>query len=428
MLRRVISACVCLCASAALANGRFPAPITVVFRAGAPQDALVATTFGALMTRDGGQTWRWFCEGAVGYGGSYDPTWLWLSDGAIFATTFDGLSVSRDGGCNWDAVPGTERLFIEDVQGHPGEPATVLITTNKSGIPSTLLRSKDGGRTFPETLLSRTDTFFSGVRVAPSDPRHLYAGSFWVNPWRGAIHHSADSGQTWEDFAQDVLANEPIQLLAVDPTNPAVMFVRRRGVQKDVILRSEDFGRTLSPVLEAEDELKVVLPFGSSTTFWAAGTSVGIFRSDDGGKTFGAVPGSPQAACLATDGASLYSCGSAIRDGFVVGVRQGDGSFRSYIGSFRDIDGPLGCAPDSLMQEFCADQWPQYAALFGIPLADGGVQDGGGADGGTAPPPAPKGCGCQAGASGALGALLAAVALWAGRRRRTDSCRGQSRP
>src|SRR4051794_21859487 len=107
MLSRPVRAsvlCVALAAAAialgapprAEANGRLPATSTITFRQGHETDIAVGLTFGLLVSHDGGKTWGWMCEAAVGYGGTYDPVYVYSPSGALFATTFNGLSVMRD--------------------------------------------------------------------------------------------------------------------------------------------------------------------------------------------------------------------------------------------------------------------------------------------------------------------------------------------
>src|SRR5207302_1066297 len=83
--------------SSAQANGRPPGTSTIQFRVGNDADVLLGMTFGLLASHDGGASWQWMCEAAVGYGGTYDPRYLWFASGPIVATTFAGLQVSRDG-------------------------------------------------------------------------------------------------------------------------------------------------------------------------------------------------------------------------------------------------------------------------------------------------------------------------------------------
>src|SRR5262245_26472864 len=86
------------------ANGRFPASVNVRFQPDETQTILAPATFGLLISHDDGATFHWVCEAGVGYAGVYDPDYAVATDGAIYATTFDGLRVSRDGGCTFQAI------------------------------------------------------------------------------------------------------------------------------------------------------------------------------------------------------------------------------------------------------------------------------------------------------------------------------------
>ena len=89
----------------AAANGRFPRSVKVLFQPGHPETAALGMTFGLLVTRDAGATWRWACESAIGFEGTYDPDFELSASGALFATTYRGLRVNRDG-CVWAAPAG----------------------------------------------------------------------------------------------------------------------------------------------------------------------------------------------------------------------------------------------------------------------------------------------------------------------------------
>src|SRR5687768_4599368 len=91
-------------AGTAGANGRDPYTSTITFRQGNNQHIIAGMTFGLVISKDGGATWHWMCERAIGYGGMYDPDYAYTSSGAIFATTFDGLKVMRDD-CSFTSTP-----------------------------------------------------------------------------------------------------------------------------------------------------------------------------------------------------------------------------------------------------------------------------------------------------------------------------------
>jgi hypothetical protein len=86
------------------ANGRFPATVNIQFQTGKADFLLLPATFGLLLSRDGGESFRWVCEEAIGYGGTYDPDYAVRQNGDIYATTFAGLRVSRDGGCSFATI------------------------------------------------------------------------------------------------------------------------------------------------------------------------------------------------------------------------------------------------------------------------------------------------------------------------------------
>ena len=80
-----------------LANGRDPYSVDDPFRKrGDETQHRRRHDVRRRQSHDGGATWQWMCEQAVGYGGMYDPDYEYTSTGAIFATTFDGLKVMRD--------------------------------------------------------------------------------------------------------------------------------------------------------------------------------------------------------------------------------------------------------------------------------------------------------------------------------------------
>ena len=95
---RTVLACLLLAglAGTAGANGRDPYTSTINFQRGNDQHIVAGMTFGVVVSKDGGTTWQWMCEKAVGYAGQYDPDYVYSSSGAVFATTFDGLKVMRD--------------------------------------------------------------------------------------------------------------------------------------------------------------------------------------------------------------------------------------------------------------------------------------------------------------------------------------------
>src|SRR5262245_18474085 len=84
-------------AAPAGANGRAPTTQDIHFRVGHEQDVIAGLTFGLVISHDGGTSWHWMCEAAVQYGGMFDPVYDYSPSGALFATSFHGFRVMRDG-------------------------------------------------------------------------------------------------------------------------------------------------------------------------------------------------------------------------------------------------------------------------------------------------------------------------------------------
>src|SRR5438105_1369159 len=97
-----LAAAMALAAREARGNGRFPAASQLV---GSPRDSTslaLRTTFGILVSHDGGKAWDWICESAVGYGGTVQDPPLGMMQNGLMAGTTRGLATSLDDGCSWD--------------------------------------------------------------------------------------------------------------------------------------------------------------------------------------------------------------------------------------------------------------------------------------------------------------------------------------
>src|SRR5678815_5720190 len=146
---------VVIAAGIAHANGRAPQTIGIYPEPGDPSTFYLATTFGLFVTHDEGCTMYWMCEQSIGYGGTWDPAYAVGSDGTVFATTFKGLRVSRDGGCTFTTATAElaandpnriADIWIDAVDiGPTGE---VWVGTAESGHTNDIFMSMDNGVTF----------------------------------------------------------------------------------------------------------------------------------------------------------------------------------------------------------------------------------------------------------------------------------------
>lgn len=441
----LIAGALAVTAGPARANGRFPASVSVHFRPADADDLYLGTTFGLLVSGDDGAHFHWICEKAVGYEGSFDPNYRIAIDGTIYASTYDGLRVSRDGGCTFTTAtesaaagdPGRiAGVWVDGVDlGPTGE---VWVVTAEGGRPNDVYRSIDAAATFMPTGLLSTTIWWKSVLVARGDAQRVYVTGYQVSqvgpggePIPPTVHlrRTDDAGGHWEPLAVDTftLASSPLVLLAaVDPVRVDVLYlrsVRAAPPEGDILYRSADGGRSWAAVLTTTDAIRdVVIRGGEVLVATRAG---GSHRSTDDGHTFTPMAGAPQAACLGDRGGTLFACGANWDpDRFSLG-RSTDGAAWTKVFRFIDLDGPLACPAGTVQHDTCqVEQWPTVRDQFGI-VVDAGV------DGGDQPPgPEPGGC-CDAGGATeiaipvlAIGVLIG-VGIWRVRRSRKkpDCCR-----
>ncbi|MDQ3365618.1 MAG: glycoside hydrolase [Myxococcota bacterium] len=419
-----------LLTSLAHANGRPPETNGVYFQPTDPDALYVRATFGLLISRDDGCSFRWVCEQSIGYGGTFDPTYALGRDGAVFATTFAGLRVSRDGGCSFTTataeLPAGAPGRIADIWvdaldvGPTGE---VWAATAESGRINDVYRSTDGGVTFASAGRASPDIWWKSLRVAPSDAMHVYVTGYQVTPTPSPhLVATTDGGQTWTPapLTGVAVATTPvIRMVAIDPANPAHVYVVSLDVDgpgADRLYRSTDAAATFTEVLRTSSPVANVVVSG--TTVLVASGRGGTFRSDDGGASFAQVT-TPRLGCLGQrpDG-TLFGCGPNWDPDFMAVARSETGGAWQKIFRFVELAGPLACPAGTPGHDVCEPMWPAIKAQFGATgptcasATDLGVDT-------VAEPPTPGGC-CDAGdgAPLGLGLLTLVTAGWLRRRRR----------
>lgn len=412
------AAAVLAAATPAAANGRFPASNSITFVPGDPQTMYLGVTFGLLGSRDGGATWRWTCEVNVGYSGTYDPVYAASPAGTLYATTYDGLSISRDGGCSF-AFAGAPLagLWISDVT--VAEDGAVWAVTASGGLANDVFVSRDDGMTFGSVGLVMDRAWWKTVRVAPSDPQRVYVSGYQLEEagegsWP-LLYRSDDGGANWTSIPVLFHTNPVLLLLGVSATDPDLLFARIDGVQADSLVRSTDGGLSFTTALTFAAQLTAFAGRADGTTFFAGALAEGVRVSHDGGASWQTPAEQPVMACAGErpDGV-LFACGANWNpDRFALG-RSVDGETWEKVFRFVELAGDLECPAASSHGVSCAPLWPAIATQFGIGVPDAGpgTPDAApaGADGGGDGP----GCG---GCAISLG-LAGAVALWPRRRGR----------
>jgi mono/diheme cytochrome c family protein/photosystem II stability/assembly factor-like uncharacterized protein len=399
----------------AFANGRYPSANQLVISHSNPQLMVLRTTFGILVSPDGGANWDWVCESAVGYGrddAAEDPA-IGLGVASIILGTQEGLVASRDTGCSWAFANGAPTI---DVALRPDVPGSGLaLSSNPSRIDGgvlflpALLETRDDAVTWapygaPLDALVRPDT----VEVTASDPHRVYVSGVKLvqGVAQGVLLASADDGQTWREGAVPAFApnDEAVLVGAVDPTNADRVYLRIVQFFGGALVVTDDGGRTFrSPVLTSPVPMPgfALSPDGSKVY---VGTDTGLLVAKASDLVFARTSSIP-IQCLAATDTTLFACSSDEAGCFSLGVSTDDGAHFTPVLRLDRIRGPLRCSATSAVSQ-CAAQWPALrdalappASPTQSPCAPGGG-NGADPDGGAAhatPEPARKaasGCLC----------------------------------
>jgi hypothetical protein len=408
----------------ASANGRPPLTNGVFFRPNDAQSIYVRTTFGLLISHDDGCSFRWVCERAIGYGGEFDPKYAVAADGTIFATTFTGLRVSRDGGCTWSyapILPNNTEVWVDAIDIGPN--GDVWIATAESAAPNNVYRSTDVGATFAARGMLSPTVWWKSVKVAPSNADIVYVAGYQVAPSPTArLYRSDNAGGAWTErplFGEQRdpptmrFGSTPIVLVAaVDPKDPNIVFLtslEANPPKGDRLYRSADGGVTFTQVLATTDKIRDVF-YAADGTIYVATLGNGGFHSTDRGVTFPPLASPPQLGCMnqrSADGA-IIGCGANWEPDFKAVARTTDAAKWDKVFRFVELAGPLQCPAGSTSAEMCEPNWPSLRDLFGAtgPGSCPVMPDG--------PPvkkPSSGGC-CDAGDASSSWLLALFVLIW----------------
>jgi hypothetical protein len=401
-------------------EGTYPAQYEIVARVGQtpPQDLLVATTYGFLVSHDGGATWRWGCEGGFGvFDTPWEPEYELTASGAITATTIGGLVRSTDG-CTWTPVAGDAGAHTSSTTAIASD-GTLYVGSGGSGGPSAaVLRSTDDGLTFqPVGALGGAVDWIESLAVAPSNPMRLYAtGSVTIGERQVRLWRSDDGGASWTTVATTALAPRPnseLQVAAIDPDTPDRIFVRvtnAAAVQEEALFRSDDAGATWIEILREPGFIPGVAVAASGAVL-AVTKGNGIYRSSDGTSPLTLVPGSmPQATCLhALADGQLWICADNFNADDMGLGRSTDGEAWTPVMTMLDIAGPIPCPAGTIQADDCnRGQWCSLKGRYSIPSEEVSCLAPDAGIGGAEPPP---GCiDCSSGRKGATPTWILVVA------------------
>jgi hypothetical protein len=467
-----------LSARTAVANGRYPASTAVALSTNVADPGLVVVraTYGLLISRDDGASWRWLCESALGVPAVSveDPSVALTANDALVVGHTGGLAVSRDVGCDFACVEGPlAGQAIVDLAVRADDPHAVVALSSSyvfgDGGPAydtRVWQSLDDGASWAQLGVPLDPAVaVTTIDVAPTDPQRLYvSGTRGYGSSRTAsLFVSVNGGASWTERPLPFDAATEVQVFigAIDPTSADRVYLRSSGVSR--LFVSSDAGRSFQVPLTLTGPMLgfAIAPDGSEV--YAGSEEDGLYAAAVNGAAVAATNGAAVAAtdgglafrkiasihvqCLATRGNELWAC-SDVESGFVIGVSTAGGAFvpklrdgelAGPIACEDEAEGALACGADASAAQCSGAAFSTLCAtLDGCSQGDAGSGAASSVhlDGSTAlsdadtlveilPPHTSSACGCStvaghdASARAAVGAI--AIAIARRRRRRSDA-------
>jgi photosystem II stability/assembly factor-like uncharacterized protein len=372
-------------ASAASANGRYPAAGQLIVDPEDPDRLLLRATYGFVQSDDGGASWAWVCEQAIGFAGVEDPAVAYLSGHAVIGGLSTGLSRSTDGGCSWtldsDVLDGEYVVDVSADKTDPSQAIAITVTPVKTGLHTIVAATTDAGATWQQSGVELgADLRALTLDAAPSLPDRLYVTGLIEPEYSPAVLRTDDAGGVWTRFVHDEIAGVPY-LSAVDPANPDRIYVRFQGADMDALYISDDGGETLEMVATRPGEMLgfALSPDGSRVAI--GGPSFGLQIADTADMAFEDVS-TVGVRCLTWTASTLFVCADEAADGFTLGTSADEGATIEPLYHLTDL-APLACDGTKPVDEICPPNWPGVADLLGIttPGTTSSTGAGGGGDG-----------------------------------------------
>jgi hypothetical protein len=343
----------------ARANGRFPKAQVILAAPGSDAKILyMRTTFGLLKSVDGGKSFRWICERALGFTGQWDPPIAMTKDGRLFIGLEDGIASSADG-CTFEREPGLEGETVKDLT-VDGTGTVVWAITGVLGKPGRVWR-RDASATstgaWAKVGPDYPDINFLTIDIAPSNPKRIYmTGEAWTT-YRGEVWRSDDGGKTFVEQKNELEASGPFFLSYVDPKDANHIVLRHLHMKGSDVLASNDGGKTLRLVVHWTTGMYGFAKSEDGKTLWigSGDPKDGIWRSTDRGEHFEPMI-KEGTLCLFALGGTLYSCANPYAlGGYALGISHDGGKTLEKVSGFADVEGAMLCDAGA---QLCAPGWP----------------------------------------------------------------------
>lgn len=311
-----------------------------------------STGGGVWKTSDAGLTWTNISDGQIAVGSigavavaPSDPNVVYVGTGSADprgnVSPGKGVFKSTDAGATWTFIGLPKAGQIGAIQVHPDDPEVLYVAAlgnmfgpnNERGV----YRSTNGGKNWERILFLNNRTGAIDLVMDPNNPRVLYAG-FWTaerKPWTlidgsatGGVWKTTDGGEQWNRLEGGLPSGLQGRVgVAVSPANSQRVWVIQETAREEDggVYRSDDGGKTFRKI-NRDHKLRqrhwyytriFADPQDENTVYVV---NVGFHRSIDGGSSFSRIrsphsdhhalwinPDNPQIMILGNDGGACVS-------------------------------------------------------------------------------------------------------------------------
>ncbi|PIR73333.1 MAG: hypothetical protein COU40_03045 [Candidatus Moranbacteria bacterium CG10_big_fil_rev_8_21_14_0_10_35_21] len=189
---------------------------------------------------------------------------------------------STDGGKTWETKSQSESkinfsgMDVISLAVNANDSNNVYVGTQKDGI----IKTDDGGETWSALNFQSEKVY--GLGLDPVDGRIIYASGVWQK--RGKIFKSLDAGKNWKEIYTFASDGPLIISLTIDKKNPKNIFAT---TSDGTIIESEDSGESWKNIYKSSTPiLGVTVSEQNNQWLYFNPMDRGLYRSFDGGKEF----------------------------------------------------------------------------------------------------------------------------------------------
>lgn len=319
---------------------------------------LASSSFGLLRGDLAKPDVGWICAEAFAVGGDIFDREVTYADGRFVVRAANTLAESVDAGCQWSTPAPLANATVADIDAAGGW----MWAAGAQGDAPAVWRLS-GGTWTPSAAAPAGPIVAIAASHAAADRALAVTGS--AAPFK--LARTVDGGKQWLALPLPVDAEKPRPLREGPNPTQALLVVASAGLG-DALLRSAagqgtDWQDVIKNKVGVDIDAYVWLGEPATPSLLVASAAAGIWRSDDGGKTFAAPVKGPWINCLWAHDGALYACADNYFDYAAVSKSINGGAAWTPTTCFYRIESALSCLGAGSV---CATKWPALAESKGL--------------------------------------------------------------